>query len=176
VTNRSGVIAAGLKRLAAQVPPQRQNQIRYYGLLAAQAHDRDRLLALVAHAADADRHDDGGGGDDGEPPSVAVADPPDPSASPPVGVASPPVGVASPPVGVVGHRVRWAQLLARVFGHQVLVCSHCGGPRTIIAAITDCDVAASILVHLGLPTDAPELAPARAPPQTELLSDDEPVA
>lgn len=41
---------AFLRRLAALVPPARQNQIRYYGLLAAQAHDRDRFLALVPNA------------------------------------------------------------------------------------------------------------------------------
>jgi hypothetical protein len=41
-----------LRRLAALVPPKRQNQIRYYGLLAAQAHDRDRLVALVPNAQD----------------------------------------------------------------------------------------------------------------------------
>ena len=68
------------------------------------------------------------------------------------------------------------QLLARVFEHDVLRCDHCGARRSVIAAITDAHVAAGILLHLGLPTDAPELAPARAPPQTELFSPDHPVA
>jgi len=43
----------------------------------------------------------------------------------------------------------------------------------VIAAITDADVAARIRVHLGLPTHAPDLAPARAPPQTEMFGDDD---
>jgi hypothetical protein len=58
----------------------------------------------------------------------------------------------------------------------VLLCSH-GGERTkVIAAVTDTDVAARILAHLGLPAILPDLAPARAPPQTAMFSDDEPDA
>jgi hypothetical protein len=41
-------------------------------------------------------------------------------------------------------------------------------PRTIVAAITDLDVAQAILEHLGLPTEQPVLHAARAPPQLEL--------
>jgi hypothetical protein len=72
-----------------------------------------------------------------------------------------------------GYRIRWAKLLARVFEHDVLLCSHCGEPTKVIAAVTDTDVAARILAHLGLPAVLPDLAPARAPPQTAMFSDDE---
>jgi hypothetical protein len=51
-----------------------------------------------------------------------------------------------------------------VFEHDVLVCPSCGGPRTIIAAVTDLDVAAKILEHLGLPTEKPVVHHAREPP------------
>lgn len=37
---------AFVRRLAALVPPARQNQVRYYGLLASQARDRERLAHL----------------------------------------------------------------------------------------------------------------------------------
>ncbi len=67
------------------------------------------------------------------------------------------------------YRQAWAQLLARVFEHQVLLCPRCQGPRTIIAAFTDKAVAATILEHLGLPTDLPVMQGARAPPQLEML-------
>jgi hypothetical protein len=146
-----------LKRLAALVPPKRQNQIRDYGLWAAQAHDRDRLLALVPKSDDGG---DGAGHDgrDGADPSDAVADPP-----------------ASSPAGA-GYGLRWAHRLARVFEHDLLRCDHGGARRTVIAAITDADVAAGILIHLGLPTETRQLAPPRTPPQTELFSDHEPVA
>ncbi len=74
------------------------------------------------------------------------------------------------------YRMRWARLLARVFGHQILLCPSCGHTRTIVAAITERDVAAKLLVHLGLPTDVPVLAQARAPPQAEWFADCDPVA
>ena len=54
----------------------------------------------------------------------------------------------------------------------MLVCPHCKGDRRIIAAITMRDTAASILTHLGLPTDIPDLAQARAPPQVQMFDDD----
>lgn len=36
-----------LRKLAALVPPPRQNQVRFYGLLAPQAHDRERFERLM---------------------------------------------------------------------------------------------------------------------------------
>jgi hypothetical protein len=42
-------------------------------------------------------------------------------------------------------------LVARLFQEQVLVCPRYAGPRTIVAAITDLEVADRILDHLGLP-------------------------
>jgi hypothetical protein len=44
----------------------------------------------------------------------------------------------------------------------------CNGPRAIIAAVTETVAAHRILFHLGLPTDLPELASARAPPQLDI--------
>jgi hypothetical protein len=113
---------AFLRRLAALVPPARQNQVRYFGLLASRANDHHRLVDLA-------------------PRSVGVADPvadADPAATPPR-----------------GYRTRWAALLARVFGHQALVCPQCQGSRTILAAITEPEPICTILTHLGLPTDVP---------------------
>jgi hypothetical protein len=89
---------AFLRRLAALVPPVRQNQVRYYGLLAAQACDRGRLLALVPSGG---KDGDGGREGDGDSGSGHAA-------------ADPFVSPAS-----ACYRVRWAKLLARVFGHQV---------------------------------------------------------
>ena len=42
-----------------------------------------------------------------------------------------------------------------------------GGKRKIIAFIQDPIVARDILVHLGLKSTAPPIAPARGPPQQE---------
>lgn len=73
--------------------------------------------------------------------------------------------------GRAGHarkRATWAELLKRVFEIDVLVCPWCGGKRNLIALITDGAVVRRILEHLGLPTSAPTLAPARSPPELEL--------
>ncbi len=46
---------------------------------------------------------------------------------------------------------------------------HCGGRREVLKCITDPKVIDRILTHLGLKTVLPEVAPARAPPGSELL-------
>ncbi|MFQ5668804.1 MAG: transposase [Candidatus Binatia bacterium] len=62
------------------------------------------------------------------------------------------------------RRYKWAELLRRVFAVDALECDACGGRREIIAFLTDLPVVRKILAHLGLPTDSPIVAPARAPP------------
>ena len=64
-------------------------------------------------------------------------------------------------------RATWAELLKRVFEIDVLTCTYCGGKRKLIALLTDGAVVRSILEHLGLPSEAPTLAPARSPPGLE---------
>jgi len=64
-------------------------------------------------------------------------------------------------------RYSWAELMKRVFGHDVLRCHHCGNRRQIIALITEASVIRRILQHLGLPTELPPLEPARPPPGFE---------
>jgi len=65
------------------------------------------------------------------------------------------------------RRLRWADLLRRVFAVDVLTCPDCGGARRLIAMITDGLVVRRILDHLELPSTAPPIAPARAPPEPE---------
>ena len=62
----------------------------------------------------------------------------------------------------------WAALLRRVHQVDVLACPRCHAPLTVLAYLTDPHVTEKILRHLGLPTDLPSAAPARAPPQLEL--------
>jgi hypothetical protein len=64
-------------------------------------------------------------------------------------------------------RPTWAELLKRVFEIDVLACPWCGGKRELIALVNDGAVVRRILEHLGLPTAAPLLAPARSPPELE---------
>jgi len=65
------------------------------------------------------------------------------------------------------RRYRWLDLLERVFGYCPS-CPRCHGPMQIIQAVEDPKVIERILTHLGLPTDLPLVAPARAPPGDEL--------
>ena len=47
---------------------------------------------------------------------------------------------------------------------DVLTCSHCCGKRTVLDFLTEPVAIRKILDHLGLPTELPRVAPARAPP------------
>lgn len=57
----------------------------------------------------------------------------------------------------------WADLLRKVFAIDVLECPRCAGRLQVIAFIAEHGVAKRILDHLGLDSQAPPLARARAP-------------
>ena len=59
---------------------------------------------------------------------------------------------------------RWADLMQRTFGFDVLACPRCGGRLRLIALIDQAPVIQHILRHLGLPCEIPSPTPARAPP------------
>ena len=61
----------------------------------------------------------------------------------------------------------------RVFKKDLEQCPHCGGRRVLIAFISDDSVINKILTHVGLPTEPPPVAAARAPPQLDLDYDDD---
>lgn len=71
---------------------------------------------------------------------------------------------SSPSLIRLAQRLDWAQLLRRVFGPDVTRCPRCGDTLRVLAFLTHPDVTASILDHLGIRSDVPPLAPARAPP------------
>ena len=66
------------------------------------------------------------------------------------------------------YKMEWAKLLKRVFLVEVTKCE-CGGTLKIIAAITTTKAITAILSHLSLPTEAPVVANARAPPQADMF-------
>jgi hypothetical protein len=73
-----------------------------------------------------------------------------------------------------GRGWRWAALMRRTFGFDVLACPRCGGRLRLIALIEDASIVGRILRHLGLPDTIPTPRPARAPPAaTTLGTDDE---
>jgi hypothetical protein len=60
--------------------------------------------------------------------------------------------------------IRWWELLRRVLGIEV-VCARCKTPLRLISLIKSEPIAKKILVAMHLPSDAPELHPARPPPE-----------
>ena len=164
-----------LERLAALVPPPRGHTVLYHGILSSNAAWRAEVLP-EAHAVVAPASED----------STAPSRPPEAHAAD----SSPAEPVLDAPQ-LRARRLRWAALLQRVFGIDVLHCERCGGRREIVAFIVRPAEVKRICAHLGYPTEPPPIAwklglgraamrfahrgeasrrcaPARAPPQAEL--------
>jgi len=62
------------------------------------------------------------------------------------------------PVESAKGRMRWAQLLKRVFDIDIERYPHCGGQLKLIAAIEDAAAIVRILTHLGLAAQPPSRA------------------
>jgi hypothetical protein len=73
--------------------------------------------------------------------------------------------IEEPQLSTKQYRLRWAQLLRRVYEVELL-CPKCRAPMSIISFITDPDVIRKILVHLNL-WDAPIRPPPSQIPPTE---------
>ena len=72
------------------------------------------------------------------------------------------VGLPEAPERSTPRGYRWAELLRRTFGVDVLACPRCGGRLMLIALIERSDVIARLLGHLRLPSELPRPAPARS--------------
>ena len=126
-----------LDRIALLVPPPRKHRHRYFGVLAPNSPWRELVTAQAGRKLAAGR----------KPPRPKAAD-------------------ADSGAARSGHPARcwWAQLLARIYGVFALKCSGCGGRVRLIGFITEAATVRQILGHVGEPTTAPAIAPARAPP------------
>jgi hypothetical protein len=133
-----------IERLAAIIPRPRVHLLTYHGILAPAASHRSRIVPQPTDAAD---DDDDRDRCRGHPPRTTSN------------------GTLLPGRLPRRRRTLWADLLSRVFGHQVLRCD-CGGRRHLLTFITDPDVIAKILTHLGLES---ELAPRARPPPMYVL-------
>ena len=121
-----------LEKLAALVPPPRVNLVRYHGVLAPNAKDRDKIVPAAEKAVSA-------------PASGAEPDRP----------------------ATRSYRLSWAALLARIFSINACQCE-CGGRLKIVTAVTDPASVRRYLEGVGLPSEPPLIAPARASPQIDL--------
>ncbi len=126
-----------LDRVASLIPPPRKHRHHYFGVLAPNSPWRELVTAQAGRKLAAGS----------KPPRPKAAD----------------VDSGAPRSG---HPARylWAQLLARIYGSFALKCSGCGGRVRLIGFITERATVRQILAHVGEPTTAPAIAPARSPP------------
>jgi len=143
-----------LERIARLIPPPRVHRHRYHGLLAPHARLRPIVIAIGRERS-------------AEPEPISPA--PNPRFSPPPVPEPAPASSGERP-----SRIRWVQLLARIYEVLPLLCPACGGEMSILAFLTDPPVVGAILLHLGLPHQPPPVTPARGPPQAELSLDQTP--
>jgi hypothetical protein len=162
-----------IERLVPLIPAPRAHQVRYHGILAPGASQRDQVVPDEAFDASADALmravDQCGGQAAGESrgPTKAPDRPngtsggarledPRHGEEPHRSNEEPP---SRPDPRDRAHRMRWAALLQRVFEADALRCPRCGSEMRLIAAIEDPMVAREILECLDLPARAPPLVP-----------------
>jgi len=145
-----------IARLAALIPRPNKKLVTYHGVFASAAGYR---AWVVPHPPEAESQ---------QPPKTTQLPDPRPPApalehNEPGPLAQHSASAIPPKPRPRKPRAKWAELLKRVFLFDVLTCP-CGGKRSLIAAITDHGVIVKILDHLGLPSEPPQVSPARAPP------------
>jgi hypothetical protein len=142
-----------LRRLIATIPPKRLNMVRFHGVFAPRAKARPALQQLLPAKP--------------QPEASTAApqplDKPEPLPARARGAPSEEDRVPVPP----RYRRPWHELLKRVFDLDI-VCSRCGSKMHRISHIDAPETIERILGHMGLPTQPPQRAAARAPPQGEL--------
>ena len=121
-----------IDRLVPLIPPPRAHQVRYHGILAPGASLRGSVVP--------------------QNPVVSA-----PASEQPTTSAKEGRDRGLP--GARARRLRWAQLLQRVFAIDALRCPRCGATLRLLAVIVDQAVARAILDCIG--------SPARSPPQSE---------
>ena len=141
-----------LRRVAALIPPPRVNLVRFFGVLAPNARLRSRVVPAP-------------------PPELPPEPVPAPTSGPLPSSTTNDDNKAEleGPTARPSSRIPWADLLKRTFGVDLLTCTRCGGKRRVVACVFSSIVTAEILAHLGLPAHPRPLAPARDPPQRELV-------
>ena len=177
-----------IERLVPLIPPPRAHQVRYHGILAPGASQRDRVVPSEAVGGSADgskgcrrectapaaEESRGGAPAPGQPSGphgrgAHLENQPDDSE----GDRSVGEAPAHSDPRDQARRMRWASLLQRVFEVDALRCPRCGSSMRLIAAIEDPTVARKILECLKLPARAPPLEPAAAdPPDVGQAHDD----
>ena len=143
-----------LDRLARLIPPPRRHRHRYHGGFAPNAAWRPEVVRYGREDTN-----------DVDPSGLVPS---------PVDGTDPCRQSQDRSPSAARARSLWAQLLARVYEIDPLRCPGCHGEMRIVSFLTDPPVVRQILERLDLPIRAPPLAPARGPPQHDLLAVDPP--
>ena len=150
--------------IEGSIPP-RAHQVRYHGVLAPAASQRDWIVPGKAKQSQ----------------DAALATDPRPALAGFTPREKQPADSAvdrsdEQPASdsrAKARRMRWARLLQRVFEIDALRCPHCGSTLRLVAAIEDPAVARKILECLALPARAPPPEPAVATTPDLAQSDDD---
>mgnify|MGYP001817731260 CR=1 FL=1 len=144
-----------IARLCALVPPPRFHTVRYHGVLAPHAALRPFVVPGADHdeTIDNDRIDLLIG-------QLDLFPLPDIPSTPRL-----PVGKADIKNSTSSSYIPFHELLRRVFQVEIHACPRCSERLRIKGSITAKADIDRILLALGIPTDPPAIAPARAPPQ-----------
>lgn len=135
-----------LDKLAKLIPPPRAHQVRYFGALAPNSHLRERAIESAG-------------------PSGAI--------QLRLEEAARKMGLPHPKEPAPKKRASriWAMLMARIYEVLPLLCMRCNAPMRVVAFITDSSTVTKILDHIGEPSTAADIPPARGPPQEEFTYD-----
>jgi hypothetical protein len=129
-----------MEKLAALVPPPRIHLTRFHGVLAPHCKIRSQIV-----------------------PKPEVKESPNESDKTENQGQSP----ESPePTPDKKKRMKWAELLARVFLIDTKTCHECGGEMKIVAAILETEAIESILTHMKQPARPPPIESAKVPIQS----------
>ncbi|MFH0980278.1 MAG: transposase [Planctomycetota bacterium] len=161
-----------LARLAEFVPHPRKHSLGYAGILAPHARWRASVVAsagpdeaLLSRLQDAGTRMGLRGEKDMPAAGAWIFDPHGPPRR------APP---EEDPVSKQWKRIMthcWAMLLSRIYENFPLQCTRCSNPMRIIAFITRPAIIERILTHIGESPTPPQVLPARAPPQQDLVFD-----
>ncbi|MCG5055987.1 MAG: transposase [Myxococcales bacterium] len=130
-----------IEKLVALVPRPRAQLVRYHGVFAPAAADRARIVpggaGRKARRGCGKREGEGDGGEDHVTELRERGD---------------------------AAAMSWAELMRRVFAHEVLVCPRCAGPMKVLGPVQERGAIETILAYKGLSAEVPTWSPARGPP------------
>ncbi len=121
-----------MERLAAIIPKPRTHQIRFHGFLASNS----KIRSLVATSRKKKKEVEDKKVRAGE---IKKED----------------------SVLTKAGKIKWAQLLKRVFNTDIEKCTECGGRLRILAAITKSADIKRILTHVGIDPNPPPVSPSK---------------